>query len=308
MLPNYFPDGGETPEYNTVDAALWYVQAVAAYVEASDDIATLRELFPALDGIVRAYRDGTRFGIHVDPADGLIYAGEEGVQLTWMDAKVGDWVVTPRIGKPVEIAALWYNALRHLALLAPRAGVDGTKYANYAEATAKGFERFWNDERGYCYDVLDGPHGNDPSLRPNQLFALSLPHSALAPERSQTIVRVCAGQLLASTGLRSLGPQEPAYTGSYGGSPSARDGAYHQGTSWLWLLPVFAMAYARAFKDAPGARRFLDTYGDALERQAVGTLGEIADGDAPFTPRGAFAQAWSVAEAIRAWHDAPRYA
>jgi predicted glycogen debranching enzyme len=308
MLPNYFPDGGETPEYNTVDAALWYVQAVAAYVEASGDIATLRELFPALDGIVRAYRDGTRFGIHVDPADGLIYAGEEGVQLTWMDAKVGDWVVTPRIGKPVEIAALWYNALRHLALLAPRAGVDGTKYANYAEATAKGFERFWNDERGYCYDVLDGPHGNDPSLRPNQLFALSLPHSALAPERSQTIVRVCAGQLLASTGLRSLGPQEPAYTGSYGGSPSARDGAYHQGTSWLWLLPVFAMAYARAFKDAPGARRFLDTYGDALERQAVGTLGEIADGDAPFTPRGAFAQAWSVAEAIRAWHDAPRYA
>jgi len=307
MLPNYFPDGGEPPEYNTVDAALWYVQAVSAYVEASEDVATLRELFPVLDGIVQAYRDGTRFGIHVDPADGLVYAGEAGVQLTWMDAKVGDWVVTPRIGKPIEIAALWYNALRQLAVLAPRAGVDGAQYTAYAEATAAGFERFWNDERGYCYDVLDGPRGNDPSLRPNQLFALSLPHSPFGPERSRAIVRVCAEQLFASTGLRSLGPQEPAYTGFYGGSSCARDGAYHQGTSWLWLLPVFATAYARAFNDEQGARRYLDSYGDALQRQAIGTLGEIADGDAPFAPRGAFAQAWSVAEAIRAWHDMARF-
>jgi predicted glycogen debranching enzyme len=308
MLPNYFPDGGETPEYNTVDAALWYVQAVAAYVEATGDVATFRALFPVLDGIVQAYRDGTRFGIRVDPADGLVYAGEPGVQLTWMDAKVGAWVVTPRTGKPIEIAALWYNALRQLAVLAPRIGIGGTKYAVYAEGTAKGFERFWNAERGYCYDVLDGPQGNDASLRPNQLFALSLPHSPLAPERGRAVVRACAGQLFASTGMRSLGPHEPAYTGNYGGSPTARDAAYHQGTSWLWLLPVFATAYARAFEDERGARRFLDVYADALERQAVGTLGEIADGDAPFAPRGAFAQAWSVAEAIRAWHDAPRYA
>jgi predicted glycogen debranching enzyme len=308
MLPNYFPDDGETPEYNTVDAALWYVQAAAAYVEATGDVETLRELFPVLEGIVQAYRDGTRFGIRVDPADGLVYAGEPGIQLTWMDAKVGDWVVTPRIGKPIEIAALWYNALRQLAVLAPRAGIAGTTYATYAEATAKGFERFWNAERGYCYDVLDGPEGDDASLRPNALFAVSLPYSPLAPERGRAVVRACAAQLFASTGMRSLGPHEPAYTGSYGGSPAARDAAYHQGTSWLWLLPVFATAYARAFKDARGARRFLDAYGDALERQAIGTLGEIADGDAPFTPRGAFAQAWSVAEAIRAWHDAPRYA
>jgi predicted glycogen debranching enzyme len=308
MLPNYFPDGGETPEYNTVDAALWYVQAVAAYVESAADVATLRDLFPVLDGIVQAYLDGTRFGIHVDSADGLVYAGEPGVQLTWMDAKVGDWVVTPRAGKPIEIAALWYNALRQLAVLAPRAGIGGKKYTVYAEATAKGFERFWNAERGYCYDLLDGPQGDDASLRPNQLFALSLSHSPLAPERGRAVVRACARQLFASTGMRSLGPHEPAYTGGYGGSPSARDAAYHQGTSWLWLLPVFATAYARAFKDGRGARRFLDVYGDAIERQAIGTLGEIADGDAPFAPRGAFAQAWSVAEAIRAWHDAPRYA
>ncbi len=307
MLPNYFPDGGETPEYNTVDAALWYIQAVAAYVEASADVATLRDLFPVLDGIVHAYRDGTRFGIHVDPADGLVYAGEPGVQLTWMDAKVGDSVVTPRVGN-LEIVALWYNALRQLAVLAPRAGLRGTQYAVCAEATASGFERFWNPERNYCYDVLDGPQGNDASLRPNQLFALSLPHSPIAPERGRAVVRACAGQLFASTGIRSLGPHEPAYTGSYGGSPYARDAAYHQGTSWLWLLPVFVTAYARTFKDERGARRFLEAYGDTLERQAVGTLGEIADGDAPFTPRGAFAQAWSVAEADRAWHDAPRYA
>ena len=308
MLPNYFPDSGETPEYNTVDAALWYVQAVAAYVEATGDTATLRALFPVLDGIVRAYCAGTRFGIHVDPADGLVYAGEPGVQLTWMDAKVGDWVVTPRIGKPIEIAALWYNALRQLAALSPRAGVDGSLYAQRADAAAAGFERYWNAERGYCYDVLDGPGGNDPSLRPNALFAVSLPHSPLDLERSRAVVRVCGARLFASTGMRSLAPSEPGYIGTYGGSPPGRDGAYHQGTSWLWLLGVFATAYARAYDDAPGARRFLDAYGDALEGQAVGTLGEIADGDAPFTARGAFAQAWSVAEAIRAWHDAPRWA
>jgi predicted glycogen debranching enzyme len=305
MLPNRFPDDGSPAEYNTVDAALWYIEAVRAYVTATSDEKLLRDIFPALDAIVTGYRDGTRYGIGTD-SDGLVHAGVPGVQLTWMDAKVGDWVVTPRIGKPIEIAALWYNALRHLAILAPRAGIDGTKYAAYAEATAKGIERFWNDERGYCYDVLDGPSGNDPSLRPNQLFALSLPHSPLAPERGRAIVRVCAEQLFASTGLRSLGPHEAAYTGFYGGSPYARDGAYHQGTSWLWLLPVFATAYARAFNDEKGARRYLDAYADALQRQAVGTLGEIADGDAPFAPRGAFAQAWSVAEAIRGWHDVAR--
>jgi predicted glycogen debranching enzyme len=306
MLPNDFPDDGGTPEYNTVDAALWYVQAAAAYFDATADVATLRELVPVLESIVGAYRDGTRYGIRVDPADGLVAAGEPGVQLTWMDAKVGDRVVTPRIGKPVEIAALWYNALRQLARLAPHAGRDGTAYAAYADATARGFERFWNADRGYYYDVLDGPGGNDPSLRPNMLFACSLPHTPLAPERLRAIVRVCGEHLFASTGLRSLGPHEPGYVGNYGGSPTSRDGAYHQGTSWLWLLPVYATAHARAFGDAAAARRLLDVYGDALERQAVGTLGEIADGDAPFAPRGAFAQAWSVAEAIRAWHDIAR--
>jgi predicted glycogen debranching enzyme len=303
MLPNDFPDAGETPEYNTVDAALWYVQAAAAYYDATADVATLRDLFPVLASIVHAYRDGTRYGIRVDPADGLVAAGAPGVQLTWMDAKVGDWVVTPRIGKPVEIAALWYNALRQLARLAPHAGRDGAMYAADADAAAAGFARFWNAERGYCYDVLDGPQGDDPSLRPNQLFACSLPYTPFAPERIRAIVRVCGEQLFASTGMRSLGPHEPGYVGSYGGSPTSRDGAYHQGTSWLWLLPVYATAHARAFDDAAGARRMLDVYGDALERQAVGTLGEIADGDAPFAPRGAFAQAWSVAEAIRAWHE-----
>jgi predicted glycogen debranching enzyme len=303
MLPNAFPDDGAAPEYNTVDAALWYVHAAAAYYDATADDAALRELFPVLERIVDAYRDGTRYGVRVDPADGLVAAGEPGVQLTWMDAKVGDRVVTPRIGKPVEIAALWYNALRHLARLAPRAGRDGTRYAAYADATARGFARFWNAERGMCYDVLDGPQGNDASLRPNQLFACSLPYTPLDPERLRAVVRACGAQLFASTGLRSLGPHEPGYIGTYGGPPTARDAAYHQGTSWLWLLPVYATAHARAFGNPEASRRLLDVYGDAIERQAVGTLGEIADGDAPFAPRGAFAQAWSVAEAIRAWHE-----
>jgi predicted glycogen debranching enzyme len=308
MLPNDFPDTGAAPEYNTVDAALWFVEAVAAYVDTTGDRVLLRTLWPKLAQIVDAYCRGTRFGIRRDPADGLIRAGEPGVQLTWMDAKVGDWVVTPRIGKPVEIAALWYNALERLAELAPLAGADAAPYARLAASAKHGFARYWNARAGFCFDVLDGPDDHDASLRPNQLLAISLPFSPLEPPQQRAVVDVCARRLLASTGLRSLAPGEPNYVGHYGGSQRERDAAYHQGTSWLWLLGVFSTAYARAYADAEGARAFLDAYGDALLDGALGTLGEIADGDAPFAPRGAFAQAWSVAEAIRAWHDAPHFA
>jgi predicted glycogen debranching enzyme len=308
MLPNDFPDGGEAPAYNTVDAALWFVEAVAAYVDATGDRPLLRTLFPKLVEIVDAYCAGTRYGIKRDARDGLISAGVPGVQLTWMDAKVGDWVVTPRIGKPIEISALWYNALERVAALAPLAEIDPAPYAKLAADAKAGFARYWNTELSYCYDVLDGPGGSDASLRPNALFAVALPFSPLDGSQQRAVVGLCARDLLASTGLRSLAPNDPKFIGTYGGPQRERDAAYHQGTSWLWLLGVFSSAYARAYGDVDGARAYLDTYADALLDGALGTLGEIADGAAPFTPRGALAQAWSVAEAIRAWHEAPVFA
>jgi predicted glycogen debranching enzyme len=308
MLPNDFPDGGEAPAYNTVDAALWFVEAVAAYVDATGDRPLLRTLFPKLVEIVDAYCAGTRYGIKRDPRDGLIAAGVPGVQLTWMDAKVGDWVVTPRIGKPVEIAALWYNALERVAALAPLAEADPAPYVELASEAKAGFARFWDAESQYCYDVLDGPGGPDRSVRPNALFAVALPFSPLDGSQQRAVVGLCARDLLASTGLRSLAPSDPKFIGTYGGPQRERDAAYHQGTSWLWLLGVFSSAYARAYGDVDGARAYLDPFADALLDGALGTLGEIADGDPPFTPRGAIAQAWSVAEAIRAWHEAPTYA
>jgi len=308
MLPNDFPDGGEAPAYNTVDAALWFVEAVAAYVDATGDRPLLRTLFPKLVQIVDAYCAGTRYGIKRDPRDGLIYAGVPGVQLTWMDAKVGDWVVTPRVGKPVEIAALWYNALERVAALAPLAEADPAPYAKLAAEAKAGFARFWDAESQFCYDVLDGPGGPDRSVRPNALFAVALPFSPLDGSQQRAVVGLCARDLLASTGLRSLAPADPKFIGTYGGPQRERDAAYHQGTSWLWLLGMFSSAYARAYGDVDGARAYLDTYADALLDGALGTLGEIADGDAPFTPRGAIAQAWSIGEAIRAWHEAPTFA
>src|SRR5512136_2076411 len=206
MLPNRFPDEGQAPEYNTVDATLWYFEAIRAYHEATGDEALLRDLFPVLADIVDWHVRGTRYQIHVDPADGLLYAGQPGVQLTWMDAKVDDWVVTPRIGKPVEVNALWYNALRIMAELAYIAGEPYDRYEALAKQARAGFARFWNAEAGYLYDVLDGPEGNDPALRPNQLFAVSLRHSPLPEERRKAVVDACARHLLTSHGLRSLAP------------------------------------------------------------------------------------------------------
>ena len=292
---------GETPEYNTVDAALWYVEAAARYVEATGDLATLRALWPSLKQVIDGYRNGTRYGIHMD-ADGLIVANAPGVQLTWMDAKVGDWVVTPRAGKPVEIGALWYNALERMSSLA--ACIDEPdRFAAVAERARAGFDRFWNDAAACCFDVIDGPGGNDASLRPNQIFAVSLPHSPLSPERQRAVVEKCAAELLTSTGLRTLAPSDPRFVAHYGGSQRDRDAAYHQGTVWPWLLGPFALAHARVFADRPAARSFLTPLREQLTDGGLGTLGEIADGAAPFEPRGAIAQAWSVAETLRAWHE-----
>jgi predicted glycogen debranching enzyme len=303
MLPNRFPDAGETPEYNTVDATLWYVEAIRAYHTATGDDRLVRELFPVLAEIVDWHRRGTRYGIRLDHADGLLQAGEEGVQLTWMDAKVGGWVVTPRIGKPVEINALWYNALRAMAALARVAKKPSGEYDGLATRAAAGFARYWNESLGYCHDVLDGPEGDDPALRPNQIFAVSLPESPLAPARQKAIVDACARALVTSHGLRSLAPDHPRYVGGYGGDQRSRDGAYHQGTVWGWLLGPFVSAHLKVYRDPVRARSFLEPMSRHLQSHGLGAMSEIFDGDPPFTPRGCIAQAWTVAEMLRAWAE-----
>jgi len=304
MLPNNFPDAGGEPEYNTVDAALWYFEAVRHYFSVTQDNATLQQLFQVLAGIIDAHVKGTRYNIRVDPADGLLFAGGPGVQLTWMDAKVDDWVVTPRTGKPVEINALWINALETIAEFARLLKQPGEGYEKLAVKAKKNFQKFWNAERACCYDVIDTPGiGNDASLRPNQIFAVSLPASLLSNEQQKSIIAVCAQHLLTSHGLRSLAPGEPGYTGHYGGSPRDRDAAYHQGTVWGWLLGPFALAHYRVYRDRDAALRFLEPLGRQIYAGGLGTLSEIFDGDAPFTPRGCIAQAWTVAEVLRAWKE-----
>ncbi|HEY5339844.1 MAG TPA: amylo-alpha-1,6-glucosidase [Candidatus Aquilonibacter sp.] len=302
MIPNRFPDDGEAPEYNTVDAALWFIEAVRLYHASTRDRAFLASVFDALHEIVDWYARGTRYGIAVDERDGLLHAGEPGVQLTWMDAKVGDWVVTPRIGKPVEVNALWYNALCTMDGFAQVLGRDATRYRDLGTRVRASFGRFWNDDAGYPFDVLDGPDGNDPSIRPNAIFAVSLPFRAFESRREHAIVDRAARELWTPMGLRSLAPSDPAYCGHYGGAPHDRDAAYHRGTVWPYLAGVFARAYASAYGDRPRALRLLETLARHLDDDGIGFLPELADGDAPHAPRGCIAQAWSVAETLRTWH------
>ena len=301
MLPNRFPDAGEEPEYNTIDATLWYVEAIRAYHAATGDDTTLRELYPALADIVDWHRRGTRYNIRVDPDDGLLYGGQAGVQLTWMDAKLDEWVVTPRIGKPVEISALWYNALRSMSDFATTLGfpLDAAGYRAQAEQTGRGFERFWDAGRGYCFDVIDGPDGPDASLRPNQLFGVSLHHPVLTGPRAASVVAACARSLLTPHGLRSLAPDDPAYVGHYGGDRHSRDAAYHQGTVWGWLIGPFVSAHMRVQGDPAVARSLLEPMLQHLRSGCAGSLSEVFDGDPPHTPRGCSAQAWTVAEVLR---------
>ncbi len=305
MLPNTFPAVGATPEYNSVDAALWFFEAVRqTFVTGSAstrDVELLREFFPVLADIVDWHMRGTRHNIHVDPADGLLAAGEPGVQLTWMDAKVGDWVVTPRIGKPVEVNALWYNALVTMELFARMLGRSASAYEDMARRAQAGFQRFWNEPVNYCFDVIDGPHGNDAALRPNQILAVSLHVSPLEPKQQRAVVEACARHLLTSYGLRSLAATDSRYRGQFGGPPAARDSSYHQGTVWGWLLGPFVLAHLRVYDDPARALTFLEPMARHLQGYGLGTLGEIFDGDAPFTPRGCIAQAWTVAEVLRAW-------
>jgi predicted glycogen debranching enzyme len=304
MLPNRFPGEDEAPQYNTVDATLWYFQAIYEYVRHTDDWQLAVDLYPILVEIIRWHEKGTRYGIAMDAGDGLLYAGEPGLQLTWMDAKVDDWVVTPRVGKPVEINALWYNALKIMVSFAHRMGDDDgeARYEALAQQAANSFvDQFWYAEGGYLCDVIGGPTGRDASLRPNQVFAVSLPHSPLPTELARSVVEAVGRYLLTSYGLRSLSPDHPDYVGRYGGDRWARDGAYHQGTAWGWLMGPYVTAYHRVTGDTAGARRLLQPLADHLLDRGMGTVSEIFDGDPPHTPRGCPAQAWSVAEVLRAW-------
>jgi predicted glycogen debranching enzyme len=302
MLPNNFPDAGGRPEFNTIDAALWYFEAVRQYFEATGDVTTLEKLFPILAGMVEAHVAGTRYNIHVDPEEGLLHGGGPGVQLTWMDAKIGDWVVTPRTGKPVEINALWINALETMTQFAGTLALPSTRFDALGRAAKSSFQRFWNPVRNCLYDVLDSPGiGDDNSLRPNQIFAVSLPFSPLRAEQQKAVVDSCERELLTPFGLRSLGPREPGYVPHYGGGPRDRDAAYHQGTVWGWLLGPFALAHYRVYQSKPQARRFLETQSQAISAYGLGSLPEIYDGDLPHNPCGCIAQAWSVAELLRAW-------
>ena len=314
MLPNRFPDAGETPEYNTVDASLWFFVAVHAYLTRAADRSFKSEIYPTLKDMLDWHVRGTRFGIQVDPTDGLLRAGQDGVQLTWMDAKVGEWVVTPRIGKPVEINALWFNAVSIMRDLANELGFtpEAAHYALLASRIRENFEKsYWYDAGGYLCDVIDGPEGvvgddgrrRDSSLRPNQIFALSLPHALLTGEKAKRVLSVCAAELWTPVGLRSLAPSEPRYVGRYGGGPLERDGAYHQGTVWTWLLGPFASAHYRIHADAPAALDFLRAIPSHLREGCIGQVSEIMDANAPFEPRGCFAQAWGVAELLRAWSE-----
>jgi predicted glycogen debranching enzyme len=307
MLPNNFPDSGGRPEYNTVDAALWYFEAVRQYFAVTNDKSTLQKFFPVLAGIVDAHVRGTRYQIHVDSADGLLYAGESGVQLTWMDAKVGDWVVTPRTGKAVEINALWINALETMAGFARTLEKSSDTYDGLSRKARDSFQKFWNPQRGCCYDVIDVPgQGNDASMRPNQIFAVALPVSPLTLEQQKDVVDVCAKHLLTPYGLRSLAPGEPGYQGHYGGGQRERDGAYHQGTAWGWLLGPFAVAHFRVYDDRAAALRLFDPIDAAMRSYGVGSLAEIYHGDMPFTPDGCIAQAWSIGEVLRALTELTR--
>ncbi len=304
LLPNNFPDrAGERPGYNTADAALWYILGVRAYHETTGDARLVDELLSVLRDIIDWHIRGTRHGIGMDPGDGLLRAGEPGWQLTWMDAKVGDWVVTPRIGKPVEINALWYNALRTLAAFLAARGDEGAQSCEaLADRVRASFRvKFARPGLAYLADVVDGPDGDELALRPNQILAVSLPYPLLEGAEAARVVDAAGRALLTTNGLRSLGPEHPAYQGIYGGDQRRRDGAYHRGTVWAWLMGPYAEAYFRVYGDAPGALRLLSPMEDHLRDAGMGTISEIFEGDPPHLPRGCIAQAWSVAEILRVW-------
>ena len=304
LIPNMFPEGEREGLYHTADATLWFFHAVNRYVESSGDRLTLARLYPTLKEIIARHVQGTAFGIHVDPADGLAAQGAPGYQLTWMDAKVDDWVVTPRRGKAVEINALWFNALKLMEEWAEDHGDRAEAYRDRADQARRSFnERFWYAEGGYLYDVIDGEAGGaDPKCRPNQIFAIALPHPVLLEHRWEPVMRVVRDRLATPVGLRSLAPGDEEYKSRYFGDLRARDAAYHQGTVWAWLAGPYIDAWLKVYPDDwAGAQRVIDGFVPHLNEACIGSISEVFDAEPPYTPRGCIAQAWSVAEVLRVW-------
>ncbi|MBV9926285.1 MAG: glycogen debranching enzyme family protein [Acidobacteria bacterium] len=308
LIPNMFPDGANEGLYHTADATLWFFHALDRYLKAAGDTVTLEVLLPKMQDVVKHHLEGTRFGIHVDQKDGLLVQGEEGYQLTWMDAKCDGWVVTPRRGKAVEINALWYNALRLLEGWTRAAG-DAAKAAElsgHAERCRNSFnERFWYEGGGHLFDVVESwdlKGENDPACRPNQLFAISLEHPVLERGRWEPVLNVVREKLLTPVGLRSLSPDHPDFKPTYHGDLKTRDAAYHQGTVWGWLIGPYIDAWLKAYPgDRTGARKLLEGFVPHLDEACVGSISEVFDAVEPYTPRGCIAQAWSVAEVLRCW-------
>ncbi|MDP4173565.1 MAG: amylo-alpha-1,6-glucosidase [Bacteroidota bacterium] len=303
LIPNLFPEGEKEGLYHTADATLWFFHAISRYLDETGDRETLKQVFPKLEQIIDAHMRGTRFGIGVDPKDGLIKQGQEGYQLTWMDAKVDDWVVTPRRGKAVEINALWYNALYLMKqwLEEEKGDSAARRLDEHVQQVRESFnKRFWYEKGGYLYDVLDGEKGDDSSLRPNQIFAISLPNPVLESSKWARVLEVVEQKLLTPFGLRSLAPGEADYKPMYFGDLRARDAAYHQGTVWAWLIGPFIDAWLKVNNnDLKGASKFLEGFSNHLNEACIGSISEIFDAEAPFQPRGCVAQAWSVAEVLR---------
>lgn len=310
MVPNMFPDEGTAPLYNTADASMWYFYAVGKYLDYTgtpEDYAFVQEtIYPKLKEIIAAYEHGTDFSIYMEE-DGLIHAGSGLDQVTWMDVRVGDWVATPRHGKPVEINALWYHALCLMEEWATRFGEDGSHYAALAAYAKESFAKeFWNEKDGCLYDVVDGLEG-DATLRPNQIYAVSLPHRMLDADKEKKIVDKVYEKLYAKTGLRSLSPDDKEYHPTYEGCLDKRDHAYHQGTSWGFLLGGFLTAYVHVYGTSKEVIKQADAMLDATREQfyhgCIGSIAEIFDGDEPHTSRGCYAQAWSVGEILRAYTE-----
>jgi predicted glycogen debranching enzyme len=309
LIPNMFPEGESEGVYYTADATLWFFHALDRYMEITGDTDIFNELLNKLLDIIDHHLQGTRFGIHCDPADSLLVQGDPRYALTWMDARMDDWVVTPRRGKAVEINALWYNALRVMEKWMKEESqiARASEIAKLADATRLSFnQRFWNAQTGYLYDVVDGENGkDDPACRPNQLFAISLPHPVLDQQYWQPVLQTVKDRLLTPVGLRTLSSDHPDYKKDYHGDLRTRDAAYHQGTVWPWLIGPYIDAWSRVHPEQrKGAREYL---GQLLERHlheaCIGSISEIFDAEGQFTPRGCIAQAWSVAEIIRVWVD-----
>ena len=305
MLPNAFHDPGEATEFNTIDATLWLFQALHHYLEKTGDWAFVKGQLPSLEEVVRWHVNGTRFGIHMDPTDGLLTATAPGYGLTWMDARDQDWVVTPRHGKPVEIAALWYNALRLLTDWTSRDGAPVARFTMMAERARRTAQaRYWHEAGGYLYDVIDGPEGNDASLRPNQLMALGLVYPLIGGEHARRSLDRITEKLLTPFGLRTLSPDDPRYQHRFGGDHRSRDAAYQMGIVWPWLLGPYLDAHQRIHRDPTVVARVLAPFEAHVREAGLGSISEIFEAEPPYRPAGAIAQAWSVGELL--WH-ARRY-